>query len=375
METLVLLGLASIALAFANGANDNFKGVATLYGGRTLTYRWALAWATLTTLLGSLAAIAVSSHLVQRFSGKGLVADSIAAEPTFPMAVALGAALSVLMATRLGFPISTTHAITGGLLGAGLTLAGPSRLGYGVLASAFVLPLLLGPLLALLLAAALQRSARTLLARLQVSAESCVCVAAETRVAAVTSSAAFPITGGITLAVDHVATCARRYGGRAVGVPLRAGFSGLHVLSAGAVGFARGLNDTPKVAAVMVGSGALGLAEASLAAAVAMAAGGVLAARRVAETLSFRITGMDELEALSANVVTAALVSLATPFGLPLSTTHVSCGALFGIGMAGGRARWSVVAQIVAAWLTTLPLAALLAALAASGLPLVCARY
>jgi len=360
---LLLIAVAAIAVAFANGANDNFKGVATLYGSGTLSYSRALAWGTLTTLAGSLSAVALSGALVKRFSGKGLVADTVVADPAFLGAVAIGAALAVLLATRFGFPVSTTHALTGGLLGAGLVLAGPNHVAYGVLASSFVLPLALGPLLSLLLAMALQGGSRWALGRLRVTEESCVCVGSETPLAAFVSGArAVPVAAGVSITLDHVRSCERRYAGWALGNAR----DRLHALSAGAVGFARGLNDTPKIVALLAGASALGVSGASVLTALAMAAGGLLASRRVAETLSFRITGMDHAAAFSANVVTAALVTLASPLGLPMSTTHVCCGALFGIGIVSGEARWKTIAQILGAWLITLPFAALAAAAVAA---------
>jgi PiT family inorganic phosphate transporter len=99
-----------------------------------------------------------------------------------------------------------------------------------------------------------------------------------------------------------------------------------------------------------------------------MAVGGLLAARRVTGTMAFGITGMNEGQAASANFVTAALVAVASPLGLPVSTTHVSCGALFGIGAVNGEARWRTIGGLFAAWVGTLPLAAALAALAALAL-------
>src|SRR5947209_15122155 len=121
--TLAIIVLAVLALAYANGANDNFKGVATLFGSGTCTYRTALVWATVTTLAGSLLALVLAHGLVDTFKGKGLVPDAVIAQPAFLLAVALGAALTVLLATLTGLPVSTTHALTGGLVGAGLVAA------------------------------------------------------------------------------------------------------------------------------------------------------------------------------------------------------------------------------------------------------------
>src|SRR3954470_189371 len=87
----VLLFLATCFLAYSNGANDNFKGVASLYGSRACSYRTAISWATLTTFAGSVTAILIAQGLLKKFSGKGLVPDVLTASPQFLLAVALGA--------------------------------------------------------------------------------------------------------------------------------------------------------------------------------------------------------------------------------------------------------------------------------------------
>ena len=74
--------------------------------------------------------------------------------------------------------------------------------------------------------------------------------------------------------------------------------------------------------------------------------------------MSRRITDMNDGQAFTANLVTAALVIFASKFGIPVSTTHVSCGSLFGIGLVNGRAHPRMIVQIVLAWVTTLPMAA-----------------
>src|SRR5215210_7602572 len=104
MMTLTVLFLAVLFLAYSNGANDNFKGVATLFGSGTASYRAALAWATVTTLAGSLLALYLAGGLVDSFKGKGLVPDEVIRQPAFLLAVSLGAALTVLVATCTGMP-------------------------------------------------------------------------------------------------------------------------------------------------------------------------------------------------------------------------------------------------------------------------------
>ena len=92
------------------------------------------------------------------------------------------------------------------------------------------------------------------------------------------------------------------------------------------------------------------------------APGSLVHSEKIAETLSNRITGMNPDHGFLANVVTSVLVVFASKWGMPVSTTHVSCGALFGIGIANGQARWKMIRTILVAWLLTLPLSALLSA-------------
>jgi PiT family inorganic phosphate transporter len=121
---LILSFLAVVLLAFANGANDNFKGVATLWGSATLSYRSALILTTAATFAGSVCSFFLATALIKNFSGKGLVPDNIIQSTGFVLAIALAAGSTVLLATRLGFPISTTHGLLGALTGAGLLAVG-----------------------------------------------------------------------------------------------------------------------------------------------------------------------------------------------------------------------------------------------------------
>jgi len=88
----------------------------------------------------------------------------------------------------------------------------------------------------------------------------------------------------------------------------------------------------------------------------------LLNARRVAETMSHKITEISHGQGLSANITTAFLVIFASKLGMPVSTTHVSVGALFGIGLVNQKANTRMMASILLSWLLTLPCAALCAA-------------
>lgn len=359
---LVGISLVGLLLAYANGANDNFKGVATLLGSGTASYRRALVWAAATTALGSLTALVLARGLLAAFSGKGLVPPEVVADPVFPAAVALAAGATVLLATRLGLPVSTTHALIGALVGAGL-FASAAGVEGGRLVRGFLLPLLVSPLAAVVLGGSLYPPLRFVRRRLGISRETCVCVGE--KVVGVVAGAPGPerVLRAVALPVLEAGTdvtCRVRYRGDVVGVSARPVLDAAHYASAGAVSFARGLNDTPKIAALLLVGNALSPTLAIVGVGAAMAAGGLLSARRVADTMSHRVTEMNPGQGFTANLVTSLLVIGASGLGMPVSTTHVSCGSLFGIGAATRQARWQTIGAIVLAWVVTLPVAGLL---------------
>lgn len=355
--TLFLLVLVTLVLAAANGANDNIKGAATLLGSGLVDYRRAIALATLATAVGGLVSIFLANGLLVAFSGRGIVPDAVAASASFLGSVGFAAAATVWLATRLGLPISTTHALLGGLLGAGFAAA-PEAVSFATALKVMLLPLLVSPVIALLLALGLVPLIRRWQAR-AVALPDCVCIEPELPALDGTQTAMRAIT------LDHAdaPACVPIAGKQVLHYAPARALDRVHFFSAATVSFARGLNDTPKIAALIVAGGNLGAGVASIAVVLAMALGGWLAARRVADTLAFRVTRMDPAEGLAGNVVTSVLVIVASRFGLPISTTHVSTGALFGIAAGNRSGRGQVVLTILAAWLVTLPVAALLAGL------------
>ena len=307
-----LLFVAVCFVAFTNGANANFKGVASLYGSGTTTLRRALIWGTVTTFAGSVAAVFLAQGLLKKFSGRGIVPDSLVASPEFVSAVAMGAALTSFVATRFGFPVSTTHALVGALLGAGLAGSG-ADVQFTALGKSFIFPLLFSPAVAVVLGAVTYVTLRAL-----------------------------------RLAPDNRTPT----------------LDAMHYLSTGAASFARGLNDTPKMAALLMASPALGTSWGYLAIALMIVVGGLLDADHVAETLGKKVTSMNPGQGFAASLVTAALVTTASLHSLPVSTTQVSVGSLLGIGVTTRQAKWRKVGEILLAWVTTVPCAAILAALA-----------
>lgn len=351
-----LLIAVALFLAFGNGANDNFKGFATVWGSDSLTYRQALILATLATLAGSLLSLYLAHGLVQQFSGKGLLPSLVVDSPRFIASVGVGAALTVIIATRAGLPISTTHALLGGLVGAGLA-ASPAEIQLGRLGNTFVLPLLLSPLLAAVLGWLAWR-----LLRLRPATADCACVV-PAPLAAAPSQAVLRGLALPQLVIAPGRQCDQMDAPLArLAIPRL--LNRLHVFSASLICFARAVNDTPKLAALLVASHMLQAQTSIAMIAAVMVLGGLLLSRRVAETMSRRVTRMNPTQGLSANLVTATLVLGASQFGLPVSTTHVSVGAIAGVGAGAATLNPHALRTILLSWVATLPMAAGLAWLA-----------
>ncbi|MBL1262609.1 inorganic phosphate transporter [Methylomicrobium sp. RS1] len=354
-----LLFLSVCFLAYANGANDNFKGVASLFGSGILNYRQAVAWATLSTLAGSVAALFLAQTLLVKFSGKGLAPDALIHTLPFMIAVAGGAGATVILATRHGFPVSTTHALLGAMAGSTL-LATSGAISLTPLLNNFVTPLLVSPVLALLLAGTLYWTVARWSLKRPVDDPMCLCLETADSQALMADNAGIVLDSARVpaLSLDRQEACAERQAGMIFGFDMLKLRDGLHFCSAGAVCFARGLNDTPKIAALLLLAPNMTEQGIILAVGLAMMAGGVLNARKVADTMSYKITAISHDQGLSANLVTALLVIFASKLGMPVSTTHVSVGSLFGIGLVTGKANTQVIASIALSWLLTLPCAA-----------------
>jgi inorganic phosphate transporter, PiT family len=360
---MVFIFLATLFLAYANGANDNFKGVATLYGSGTTNYKKSLIYATITTALGSLMALYLASDLIIVFKGEGLVPEEVIQMKNFPLAVGAGAALTVMSATIFNLPVSTTHALVGALTGAGWS---SSELGvcWDILSKAYFLPLLAGPILSLVLALIIYSLFKKIRDRLNIDQETCFCVGEKIVVTAQESgitkeqfenntqtSLVFP--EAVVASQDY---CYSSYLGKFAGISAGNVLNGLHYLSSGLVCFSRGLNDTPKIAALLLIGSRFDLNISIFAVSIAMVVGGLIHSKRIAITMGKKVTEMNRGQAFTANMVTGMLVLLASRFGVPVSTTHVACGSIFGIGISKRNIDLKVLSHIILAWVTTLPL-------------------
>lgn len=368
---IVLLGLVAL-LAFANGANDNGKGVATLVSYGAAKPRAALVFASVMTALGGIVSFWMAGGLLKSFS-VGLFASGVTLGDSFFVAVLIGAVGWVVLATRVGMPVSTTHAIIGALTGAGLVAFGGEHIRWSMLGTSFAVPLAASPLMSL---AIVYAASWPVLWGVRKAVGRCVCVVegsgdcseAEGGSVAVARLAVAP-----AVRVDRTAACAEA--GPIAAVTGAGAASGLHWLSCGLISFARGWNDTPKIAALCL----LGLAGVEYGGAIGFAAvtgamtlGGLLAGGRVLGTLANKLsTPLPLGESLTASLVTAGLVLAASQVALPVSTTHVATGSIIGAGLKYDRKRvnWGKIRDVVLSWVVTLPVAAVIAAGAKLVLP------
>ncbi|KMO16910.1 inorganic phosphate transporter [Methylobacterium platani] len=316
----VLAGLIGIALLFdfLNGLHDAANSIATIVSTRVLRPQYAVVWA---AFFNFIAFLFFGLHVAQTL-GTGIVEASLIDARVIFGALAGAIAWNVLTWV-LGIPSSSSHALVGGLVGAGLAKAGWQAVvwgGLGKTAAAIVLSPLLGFALALLL----------------VLVVSWLCVRAT------------------PFAVD------RR-------------FRLLQFVSASLYSLGHGGNDAQKtmgiIAVLLFSQGHLGPEFhvplwVVLACQAAMAAGTLLGGWRIVHTMGSRITRLTPMQGFCAETGGALTLFGATWLGVPVSTTHTITGAIVGVGAARrtSAVRWGVASDIVVAWVLTLPAAALIGA-------------
>jgi PiT family inorganic phosphate transporter len=356
MTLAVLTILGAAVLAFANGANDVSKGVATLAGSGRTSYRSAIAWGTCWTFAGGLAALVISVELVTTFTS-AIVGPDVLALSIFPLAVAIGAAAWVAFASGTGLPVSTTHALTGAIVGVALAAGGAGSVRWWMLLSAVAAPLALSPLVSAAIGYGLHAVARRI-------SPACVCVQDDISLGVMDRGGA--VNGVVTPRIVASASgCAPADSEWRI-LPADV----MHWGAAAALSFARGVNDNAKLAAIA----ALGFTSVGaplwvtfVVTAAAMTIGSYAAGLRVTRTLAERVVHLDRDTGLAAALVPAGLVLAASFYALPVSTTHVSTGAIVGAGLrqGGGAVAWGRVTSLAIAWVATVPIAAAFAAAAA----------
>lgn len=318
--TFLLFALAVLLAyiyAFVGGFTDAANAIATSIGSRVLSPRAAVLVAGFFNLLGGLTGTAVALTI-----GKGLIDPSVLSLETVIAGLA-GAMAWSLFTYFLGIPVSETHGLIGGLVGAGVATAG-----WGVI----------------------QWDGIT-----------------KTLAAIVVS----PVTGfSIGLALILVIYFFFQNTSRGRAMPV---FKNLQRLSAAYMAFSHGRNDAQKPMGVL----ALALAlyfgwkevmvpiwvvvSCALVAAIGTAYGGW----RIIRTLGVRITGLDPVQGFAAEFSAAGVIQVASEFGIPISTTHTITSAILGVGVSRrwSAVRWDVTLQIFMSWVLTLPVTITLGAL------------
>jgi inorganic phosphate transporter, PiT family len=231
-----------VGIAIVNGANDVSKGIATLAGTGISDIRRAVVWGSVWTGVGAISATVLAKAMVQIF-GKGLLSPHIQPTNAGALAAIAGAALWVLLATHRGMPVSTTHAIVGSIMGVGWVAYGAGGVRWAVLGGKVLLPLLLSPIVASMTTAIAMKAWNAW-------APNAECVCAEP-----TQPVLADPDGSLSVALIpevRLSICAVPRQER-----ILLTINHLHWMTSGATSFARGLNDAPKIAALIFGASAL----------------------------------------------------------------------------------------------------------------------
>jgi len=321
VDDLVLWIVVATALAFdfTNGFHDTANAVATPISTRALSPRAAVALATALNFVGAFVSLEVAATVATEIVEAGAVS------PAVVFAGLVGAITWNLATWYHGLPSSSSHALVGGVVGAALAAQGASAvLGSGLVENV-LLPGLVAPVLAVLV-------------------------------------------GGLGILVAY------RIVARAAPGPTARGYRLGQLLSSSLFSLAHGTNDAQKTMGVillaLIAAGEAAPDDAVptwviVSAATAIALGTYAGGWRIIRTMGTRIIRLDPAQGFAAQGSGAAVILSASAAGFPLSTTHVMAGAVLGVGAAkrASAVRWGVAGNIAAAWVLTLPAAALVGAL------------
>ncbi|HEV2124662.1 MAG TPA: inorganic phosphate transporter, partial [Chloroflexota bacterium] len=325
-QTLLLVLTIAVALFFdfTNGFHDTANAIGTTIGTRALPPRVAVGLSAVLNLVGAIVTTQLLHAEVANTVGS-LVAPEGGVAMSMLIAVLFGAITWNLITWQAGLPSSSSHALIGALIGMGLAVYGVGSVQWGEVYPVFI-ALISSPIAGLVAAYVVSVVLLNLLRRARPS---------------------------------HANSAFRR----------------LQLFSSGFVAFSHGANDAQKTMAIITlalfSSGHL--AEfavptwVALAAALAIGLGTWAGGWRIIRTMGTRIVRMEPLDGFAAQTVAAAVIQLATTWGLPVSTTQVVSGSVMGAGATRrfSAVRWGVARRIVWAWIFTIPASAALAALAA----------
>jgi PiT family inorganic phosphate transporter len=316
----LLFGLIAVALLFdfLNGLHDAANSIATIVSTRVLSPQYAVAWA---AFFNFIAFMFFGLHVANTL-GTGIISASVV-DPHVVFGALMGAILWNLITWGLGIPSSSSHALVGGLVGAGMAKAGTSAIvWHGLLptTAAIVMSPLIGFLLAILLVLLLS----------------------------------WILVRWTPYAVDRK-------------------FQQLQFISASLYSLGHGGNDAQKtmgiIAVLLYSQGHLGGEFhvpfwVVISCQLAMALGTLFGGWRIVKTMGSKITRLTPMQGFCAETGGAITLFAATWLGIPVSTTHTITGAIIGVGAARrmSAVRWGVANNIVIAWVITIPASAAIAA-------------
>lgn len=322
---VILVVVFALGFDYINGFHDTANAIATVVSTRVLAPRTAILMAACMNFVG-----AFYSTTVAKTIAGGLVKAADATMAVI-LAAVIGAIVWNLITWRFGIPSSSSHALIGGLCGAAVVHGGLSVVIWTGLLHKVVIPLVGSPLLGFVL-------------------------------------------GFLTMGLMYGAF-ANTHPGRISGA-----FRHLQLVSAAAMAFTHGQNDAQKsmgiITLALVSGGMLKHAVVPdwvmLACAAAMALGTSAGGYRIIKTMGHRIIRLEPVHGFAAETTAASVIFLASHFGMPVSTTHVISGSIFGVGASKrfSAVRWGVAQTMLVAWVLTIPAAATVSALVYGGLRL-----
>jgi PiT family inorganic phosphate transporter len=325
-QTLLLALTIFVALFFdfTNGFHDTANAIGTAIGTRALPPRLAVGLSAVLNLVGAIITTQFLHAEVANTVGS-LVAPAGGVAMSMLVAVLFGAITWNLFTWRAGLPSSSSHALIGALIGMGLAVYGVDAVQWGEVYPVFI-ALITSPIAGLFIAYVITVVLLNLLRRARPS-------------------------------------------------QANSAFRRLQLFSSSFVAFSHGANDAQKTMAIITlalfSSGYLSEFAVptwvALAAALAIGLGTWAGGWRIIRTMGTRIVRMQPVDGFAAQTVAAAVIQLATAWGLPVSTTQVVSGAVMGAGATHrfSAVRWGVARRIVWAWVFTIPASAALAASAA----------
>ena len=322
----LLVGLIAIALAFdfLNGLHDAANSIATVVATRLLSPAKAVAFAAFFNFAAYFLSLAVPQlHRVADTIGKGLI-DKDLVTPAVVFGALIGAMFWNVVTWLKGIPSSSSHALVGGLIGAGVAHAGLTGVQWSGLNKTLI-AIVLSPTLGMILSMFIML---------------------------VTS----------WLGVRATAAGAERV------------FRGLHLVSSATYSIGHGLNDAQKtmgIIAVLLYSTGYLQGEfhvphwVAISCYIAIGLGTLSGGWRIIETMGTRITKLSQHQGFSASTGGTVMLISASWLGIPVSTTHTITGCIIGAGAArrASAVRWQVAQNVVTAWVITIPASAAVAAL------------